>query len=102
MPVLVRFLALHAAIGFGVAALLVAAILLADPGGLGALLRREGVFPVALLWFFLGLTYGSVQMGAAVMLLPHGPKGDRGHRALTGVPAAWRLVPARVGARARR
>ncbi len=102
MSVLLRFLLLHAVIGFGVAALLVAAILFADPGGLGTLLRREGVFPVALLWFFLGLTYGSVQMGAAVMLLPHEPKGGRGHRAPDAPAGGWRLVPARAGARSRR
>ena len=65
---LVRFMALHAAIGFGIAAIFVAALLLADPGGIGTLLRHPSAGPVALLWFFSGLTFAGVQIGAAVML----------------------------------
>jgi hypothetical protein len=70
-PRLVRFMMLHGAIGFGIAAVFVGGILLADPGGLGRLLAPrgpEGVLPLALLWFFSGLTFGSVQIGAAVMM----------------------------------
>ncbi|MBY0338954.1 MAG: hypothetical protein K2X11_20240 [Acetobacteraceae bacterium] len=69
MPHLVRFMLAHAGIGFALATLFVAAILLANPAGIGALLLREGLFPVALLWFFSGLTFGGAQMGIAVMLL---------------------------------
>jgi hypothetical protein len=69
MPLLLRFLLRHAAIGFVLAAAAVAGLLLADPAGLGTLLWRGGALPIMLLWFFLGLTYGSVQMGVAVMLL---------------------------------
>jgi hypothetical protein len=67
---ILRFMALHAAIGFGIAGLFMAALLLADPGGVGSLLLRpsSGVLPLALLWLFSGLTFGSVQIGAAVML----------------------------------
>jgi hypothetical protein len=63
-----RFALLHGAIGFGIATLFVAAILWADPGGLARVLWLEGAWPLGLLWFFCGLTFGSVQIGAAVML----------------------------------
>jgi hypothetical protein len=67
---LARFMALHAAIGFGIATLFVAAILAFDFNGLGHLLApaRQGVLPLGLLWLFSGLTFGSVQIGVAVML----------------------------------
>jgi hypothetical protein len=73
MPSLVRFLLLQVAIGFGLAALLVAALLLADPGGIGSLLRASqfGPGPVLLLWLFTGGTFAAVQFGAAVALLHH-------------------------------
>lgn len=71
MPNLVRFLLLHAAIGFGLAAIFVAALLLADPGGIGTLLRRAPVAsgPVLLLWLFTGMTFAAAQFGVAIMLL---------------------------------
>ena len=73
MPSPLRFLLLHAAIGFGLAALLVLALLVADPGGVGTLLRRapSSPAPALLLWLFCGMTFGAVQFGAAVMLLEH-------------------------------
>lgn len=66
----VRFLLEHAAIGFGLATAAVAAIAWTDPGGFYGLLSRAAghPWPLVLLWFFLGLTLGSVQMGAAIML----------------------------------
>ena len=69
MPAPIRFLLLHAAVGFGLATLLVAAVVLADPGGLaGLLLRAEWhPWPMLLLWLFLGLSFGAVQIGIAVM-----------------------------------
>jgi hypothetical protein len=62
---------LHGAIGFGLAAVFVALLMSSDNGGLGTLLRgaESHPFPALLLWFFCGLTFGSVQIGAAVMLL---------------------------------
>ena len=78
---LVRLFAVHAAVGFGLAAVAVGAILWADPGGLGQLLFHEPVF-IAVLWFFVGLTFGSAQMGMAIMGLaeedePGGGKPSR-------------------------
>ena len=71
LPVAVRFFVLHGLVGFGLGTVMVAALLWADPGGVGTLLRRaEGhPGPLLLLWFFLCLTLGGVQTGAAVMLL---------------------------------
>lgn len=68
---LVRLFALHAAVGFGLSALLVGAVLYFDAGGLGALMLRTP-WTIALLWFFAGLTFASVQMGAAIMALGEG------------------------------
>src|SRR5690349_6655235 len=68
LPPAVVFLGRHAAIGFGLATLLVAALFWADPGGVAQILRRapEHPWPTLLLWFFCGLTLGGVQMGIAV------------------------------------
>lgn len=64
-----RGLALHALAGFGIATVFVLALLWTDPGGLGGLLLRAAghPWPLALLWFFTGLTFGAVQVGIAVM-----------------------------------
>jgi hypothetical protein len=71
LPIAVRFMLLHGAIGFGLAAVFVALLMSSDSGGLGTLLRgaESHPFPALLLWFFCGLTFGSVQIGAAVMLM---------------------------------
>jgi hypothetical protein len=99
MPPAVRFMVLHGLVGFGLAALFVGAVLWSDPGGVGALILREGGVPViALLWFFTGLTFGSVQIGAAVMLQDgrgDAPRGGRRER----IPTM--AVPVRVAPRAR-
>ena len=60
----------HVGIGMGLSAALMAAILWADPLGLGTLLQRsaEHPLPLLLLWFFCALTFGSVQLGVAIML----------------------------------
>jgi hypothetical protein len=65
---LVRLFATNAVIGFAMSAIALAGIILLDPGGVGALLRSAPL-AIALLWFFLGLTLASVQMGIAVMNL---------------------------------
>lgn len=82
LPVAVRFLVGHALVGFGLGALLTGALLWADPGGAGTILSRAPGHPgpVLLLWFFLSLTLGAVQSGAAVMLLgyPETPKPPPG------------------------
>lgn len=80
-PVAVRFLILHGLVGFGLSALFVAAVLWADPGGVGQVILRHGGIPViVLLWFFSGLTLGSVQIGTAVMLKEGGDDAPRGGR----------------------
>lgn len=76
MPRLLRFLLLHAVVGFTLATLFIIALLWADPGGVAQVLRRAPghPWPVLLLWFFSGLTFGSVQIGVATMLLEERPE----------------------------
>ncbi len=100
MPKLLMFLLVHAAIGFAIAGLFVLALVGLDIGGFGSLVGRSSVAPLALgvLTAFLGLTFASVQMGAAIMLLPKDHEDGRGGG--SGRPAA--LVPVRIGAVPRR
>lgn len=93
MPGFLVFLARHAAIGFGIAALGVALLVWGDPAGLGRLLTsaREHPLPLLLLWFFGGLTFGGVQMAAGIMLpRDEGPRPPRGRLAPVRVPAQRR------------
>lgn len=96
MPVLVTFLLRHALVGFGISALFVAALTALDVCGLGTLLATsgDGILAVAILTFALGLTFGSVQMGFAVMLLSDRDQPPRGKPArLTRlVPSPLRLT----------
>jgi hypothetical protein len=92
---LVRLLAVNTAIGFGLSALFVVALASFDLGHMGRLLGGE-MWPFAIvLWFFIGLTFASVQMGIAVMTLPRGGGGAGLRiklRPMTGrVPAAVRV-----------
>lgn len=95
MPFFLVFLVRHALVGFALSAGFVAAILWSDAGGLGALLTasHEHPLPLLLLWFFAGLTFGGVQMAAAIMLEAHPP---------TERPRGGTLVPVPVRARAAR
>ena len=70
MPELLKFLFRHAMIGVGIATVATTAILYFDFGQIGSLASTSDVGAVAvlLLWFMLGLTYASVQMGFAVMI----------------------------------
>lgn len=98
LPVAVRFMILHGLVGFGLAAVFVGAVLWADPGGVGALILRHGGLPViALLWFFTGLTFGSVQIGAAVMLQDGRDDARGGGRRMRAPPLA-QPVPLRIPA----
>jgi len=65
-----RFYLSHIGIGMGLSALLMVAILWANPLDLGSLLLRssEHPLPLLLLWFFCALTFSSVQLGVAIML----------------------------------
>lgn len=69
MPRAFRLLLLHVAVGFGLATLLLAMLVWTDPGGLAGLLLRPQwhPWPMLLLWFFLGLSFGAVQVAVAVM-----------------------------------
>lgn len=100
LPTLVRFLFRHAAIGFGVAAIFVGALLLADPNGIGGLLLTAAGhwWPALALWLFTGLTFGAAQIGAATMLLA---EPEQRPRRGFGVPASLAPVPVPVRARRR-
>ena len=104
IPPAVRFMVLHGLVGFGLSAIFVAAVLWADPGGVGSLILKHGGLPViAMLWFFSGLTFGSVQIGTAVMLQDGRDDAPRGGRRFR-LPQAmrWAPAPAMAPARARR
>jgi hypothetical protein len=103
-PELVRFLVRHAAVGFAISAGFVGLILAADPNGLGTLMAGAAghPLPLVLLWFFCGLTFASVQMGAAVMLMGE-DGGERGTRSPVVPPGlTLRPIPVRARPRARR
>src|SRR3954451_21183780 len=94
MPLL-RFFALQVAIGFGIAAVFMAALLLADPGGLGTLLLAPstGLLPPVLLWLLTGLTFGGVQFAAALALAAGPPPADdRGSLSASPAHALARVV----------
>lgn len=76
MPHLVRFMLRHALVGFAMAIAFVTLILALDLGGLATLASTSdlGVLAVALLTFFTGLTFASLQMGIAVMSMR--PRSD--------------------------
>lgn len=71
MPHLVRFLIRHALIGLCLASAFVAYLLLANVGGLGDLVLNapDRIVVIAVLIAGMTITFSSVQMGIAVMLL---------------------------------
>jgi hypothetical protein len=99
LPKLVRFLISHAALGFLLSAIFVGALLLGGPQDTVRLLLTGAGhwWPVVVLWFFTGLTFGSVQIGVATMLL--GTSEDPPRRG-PGVPST--LVPVLLRVRANR
>ena len=98
MPFLVRFLLRHAAIGIAVAAVFVALLVAFDVAHLASLFAHspDGWLALGVLTVALGITFGSVQMGFAVMLMDDEDGPPSGRRA-----RLTRLVPklARVTAR---
>ncbi len=97
MPFLVRFLVTHAVVGISLAVALVGAMVAFNVAGLGKLASTEdGMLGLVLLTFGLGVTFGSVQMGFAVMLMSDGKEPPRGRRVLS------RLVPRTVKVTAHR
>jgi len=65
-----RFVLSHIGIGALLSAGFVAVLLHLDLHGIGTLLTGapEHPWPLLLLWFFLGLTFASVQLAVAIML----------------------------------
>lgn len=108
MPAHILFLARHALIGFALAAGFVGAMAWFDIAGLRTLAAQSDSTAVAfpVLGFFLGLTFASVQMGAAIMLLPGEEKkgGGGGSSRIAGWIVRFlspppTMAPVRVGAR---
>lgn len=97
MPFLVRFLVTHAVIGVAVAVAAVGAMVAFDVAGLYALMTgsEDGLLALALLTCGLGVTFGSVQMGFAVMLMGDGEEPPRGRRVLTRLVPRYARAPAR-------
>ncbi|RAI56142.1 hypothetical protein [Roseicella frigidaeris] len=98
-----RILVLHGAVGFGIAALFVLALIAVDPGGIGHLLvgPAGGALPIAMLWFFSGIVFGSAQFAAAVAFACRdGEEGRPGGLRLRPMPALV-PVPVRQGLRRR-
>src|SRR5271167_3466730 len=72
MPGHVKFLIRHALIGFSIGLFTVALIVSQDLGHIGTLIKssNDRWLALGLLCFLFGLTFGSLQMGFAIMLLP--------------------------------
>lgn len=73
LPKLLRFLAVHCAIGILVGWSLLAALIATDVGGLRGLIGNSSnpFVPLVLLAAGFGITFGSAAMGSAVMMLPY-------------------------------
>lgn len=101
MPLLVRFLLRHALIGVGLGALFVGALVLLDVGRLGTLAGQSasGLVALTVLTCAVGITFGSVQMGFAIMLMSEDEDTPRkGRPARTGNRLV-KLARVRVAAR---
>jgi hypothetical protein len=71
LPQLVRFLALHAAIGIGAGWFLLALLLWTDVNGVGSLIwaSDSSALAIAMLAAGFAITFGGAAAGAAVMML---------------------------------
>ena len=72
---LFRLLASRALGGFAISAAAVGVLVVTSPAPVRRLLEHAPP-ALALLWFFLGLTFASVMMGSAVMELRQGEQRD--------------------------
>jgi hypothetical protein len=72
LPPHIRFLALHALAGALAGSFVAGLLLLADAGGLATLIGSTGspIAPLALLFGGFIITFASLAMGSAIMLLP--------------------------------
>ncbi|MGI6247347.1 MAG: hypothetical protein ACOYJQ_16510 [Pseudochelatococcus sp.] len=106
MTPLTWFLVRHALIGFGVALLFAGMLFGLDAAGLRSLVTGSpvGMIAAGALTFLLCLTFGSIQMGVAVMQLgqeeQQPPRGRRLRFAPVSAPAGA-PIPVRVAARRR-
>lgn len=87
---LLGLLGLNMLTGFALSALVVGALTAFDVGHFRAMTLGHGQWPViVLLWFFVGLTFASVQMGMAVMsLIDQGPPAGGKRVRVTGAKLA--------------
>lgn len=93
MPRLVRFLSFYAALGFAVALAFTVLIIAFDIASLRSLIRSSSDKWLVLssLVIVLSITFASVAMGIAVMLLPHSEDDDDDDR--PGGGRRTRIVP---------
>jgi hypothetical protein len=80
---LIRLLGVNLAAGIAVAVLMLGGLMALNPGNLRGLILNDRTGPVALglLLFGLVVTFGSVAMGTAIMMLGHERKKDGGGKA---------------------
>ena len=73
MPQLLRFLALHMAVGLAAGVIVASLMIQLNLAGLKDLLieEQEPFIAIFLLYAFNALTFGSVAMGVAIMTLPY-------------------------------
>ncbi|WP_374377802.1 hypothetical protein [Dongia sp.] len=104
MPTLVKFMLRHALIGYAAAAVFVGVIFALDVGGLRSLVETSslGILAVALLTFFTGLTFASLQMGMAIMSLKSEEDDGDGAGGHAETATHWDAQPAVVKATARK
>lgn len=91
---LVRLFIVHTLIGYAISTLFVGALIGFDLGGLATLVAKQHAEPfILLLWFFVGLTFASVQMGMAIMSLTdeRPPGSGKRQRVETGALAAIKV-----------
>ena len=75
---LIRLLAVNLTLGIGIAALMLGGLMALNPGNLRGLIvaDRNGATALILLGFGLVVTFGSVAMGTAIMMLGRKQKQD--------------------------
>ena len=103
MPHLVRFLIRHALIGVGLGALFVGTLVLLDVARLGTLMTQSssGLIALIVLICAVGITFGSVQMGFAIMLMGDDEETPGKGRRARAHAALMKPALARVRSRSR-
>ncbi|MFK7835355.1 MAG: hypothetical protein AB8B60_03980 [Sulfitobacter sp.] len=96
MPKIFRFYITHCAIGFGVSALFIAALLYFNVANLWHLISTSdiGLMALAVFWVLNGIVFAGVQTGVAIMLMADDNSDDD-----RGGNAPERLIPVRSEAR---